>query len=109
MVMPNAYTEKEGRRIWSKIKKTPSCWIWTGASAKGIGGYGIKWFRDRNWPAHRLMYHLLKDSIPNGLYCCHICDVKLCVNPDHIFLGTAQENSQDANRKKALKKKPTRR
>jgi hypothetical protein len=52
--------------------------------------------RDRVlYPAHRLAWIDAYGSIPAGLYVCHHCDRKLCVRPDHLFLGTAQDNSRD--------------
>ena len=49
--------------------------------------------------AHRAAWRLFKGEIPAGLYVCHKCDEKLCANPDHLFLGTAVDNMQDASRK----------
>jgi hypothetical protein len=49
--------------------------------------------------AHRIAWELTNGPIPAGLFVCHHCDTPGCVRPDHLFLGTAQENMQDASRK----------
>ena len=71
------------------------CWIWLGASN---GRYGIIW-NPRNGKkytmAHRVSYEMHKGQIPDEMLVCHTCDVGLCVNPDHLFLGTQVDNMQD--------------
>lgn len=76
------------------------CWLWIGALTQS--GYG-KWPMNRTdkvRPAHRLSYTLYKGEIPTGLHVCHSCDVRCCVNPDHLFLGTHQDNMRDMTLKK---------
>ena len=72
------------------------CWIWTGACN---GKYGLIWKPPGFTMAHRIAYELYKGQIPAGMYVCHLCDVPLCVNPDHLFLGTQIDNMRDMIRK----------
>lgn len=81
-------------RFWSKIKKTDTCWLWTGGSSRG--GYGVFVLRkpDRAY-AHRFSWYLENGDIPDGLLVLHRCDIPSCVRPDHLFLGTQQDNMDD--------------
>lgn len=69
------------------------CRIWQGAVDHR--GYGRLTLHQRSWAAHRLAYTLLVGDIPDGLLVCHHCDVRRCCEPEHLFLGTAQDNSDD--------------
>lgn len=73
------------------------CWIWTGAKTKAGYGNFLRTINGKNkqFYAHRYIYKLKHGEIEKGLYCCHHCDVPACCNPDHIFLGTGSDNSQD--------------
>ncbi len=86
------------------------CWIWLGsqrpAHHKRINGkmrtilaYGQQTFRRKRWSAHRLSWTVFKGDIPAGKCVCHRCDTPLCINPDHLFLGSALDNSTDAKEK----------
>lgn len=74
------------------------CWYWTGSVRNG---YGTILIPDKKVPVstHRLSYQFHKGPIPDGLFVCHRCDNPLCINPDHLFLGTAADNNQDRTRK----------
>ena len=88
-------------RFWNKVNKTGNCWLWK-ASRHG-NGYGKFSLQDRACMAHRISWFLNQGEIPNGLLVLHKCDVRHCVKPDHLFLGTQKENILDAHRKKRMK------
>lgn len=85
--------------FWSRVEKTDGCWLWRG---KVYGGYGrdySPWGRQRGSLAHRIAWELSHGEIPNGLCICHHCDVRNCVNPAHLFLGTVADNNRDRDAK----------
>lgn len=93
-------------RFWEKVRKDASgCWLWT-ASATGTGfKYGQVMWRGRYatpQKAHRVAWELTNGHIPDNLQVLHRCDVPLCVNPNHLFLGTQKDNLADARQKGRL-------
>jgi len=92
-------------RFWPRVNKDgpvhptlgTKCWLWTGGQRNG---YGAFWNGSRDIDAHRFSYELVHGPIPpaprtSPVHICHRCDVPLCVNPDHLFLGTAADNMRD--------------
>lgn len=67
------------------------CWIWMG-STDGDGYGQINLGNGKLGRAARVSYALFKGTIPNGLHVLHSCDIRPCINPDHLHLGTHQEN-----------------
>lgn len=99
---PKTLRERFDER-WEPVPEC-GCWIWT--SYEDSKGYGVLSVNRKALKAHRVAYELYVGPIPKGLFVCHRCDVglplgsgSLCVNPDHLFLGTQQDNMSDRVRK----------
>lgn len=84
-------------RFWSKVRKTAYCWLWT-ASCRDTG-YGQIRVNKRSVKAHRFSWELANGPIPLGLCVLHKCDTPACVRPDHLFIGTQQDNMKDMHNK----------
>jgi hypothetical protein len=83
-------------RFMEKVSPEPNsgCWLWTATGNKeGYGYFGIS--HSHHQKAHRVAYELFRGPIPKGFLVCHKCDVPCCVNPNHLFLGTYQDNMDD--------------
>lgn len=93
--MSNGYTEeKRIEKFWSRVNKTETCWIWTGA--KKSDGYGHIAIFGYSTPVTHYIWYITYGEYPSkGKKVCHVCDTPLCVNPKHLFLGTDLDNARD--------------
>jgi len=78
-------------RFWTYVNKTPTCWLWTGATLNGYGRFG-RGPGQTTGVAHRMAYEQLVGPIPAGLHLDHLCRVHACVNPAHLEPVTCREN-----------------
>jgi hypothetical protein len=77
---------------YSKSEPLTGCQIWRGAT---VNGYGSLRYQGGHQQAHRLAWSLKNGPIPTGMVLCHRCNVRRCVNPDHLVLGTRADNNAD--------------
>lgn len=81
-------------RFWKNVTKTDSCWVWTG-SIRVRCGYGRIRSHGKAYATHRFSWELHFGPISGGLQVNHKCDNRLCVRPDHLYLGTQADNMRD--------------
>lgn len=87
-------------RFWRAVEKAEGdgCWLWAGSL--NTWGYGqIRDEAGKYQGAHRVSWRLAFGPVPQGMSVLHRCDNTRCVRPDHLFLGTQQENVRDRNTK----------
>ena len=85
-------------RFFKKVNKTKECWFWIGQL--NFHGYGVihlypNQYNDKKILAHRLSYKIHKGEIPKDMCVRHSCDIRNCVNPNHLWIGTKSDNHKD--------------
>jgi hypothetical protein len=88
-------------KFWERVLPEPNsgCWLWIGAM--GGAHYGVISINPgQRIAAHRYSLQLHGVDIPDHLFVLHRCDTPLCVNPNHLFVGTYKDNAQDRDRKR---------
>lgn len=93
------FDEKLLKRFWAKVDKRGlnQCWEWS--AGRLSNGYGAFRITGVSQSAHRASWMIHNGEIPEGMLVCHHCDNRTCINPDHLFLGTAQDNLDDMTAK----------
>lgn len=101
-------TQAQAERFWSRVDRTPGCWLWTSTLDNGYGSINLKIDgRQRNRMAHRLAYEEIIGPIPEGLELDHLCRVPRCVNPAHLEPVTHVENTMRGFSPLAVKARQT--
>jgi hypothetical protein len=104
MAWPKALSDADYKRQWlarvfaNVVKDANGCWLWQGF--KTVNGYGSTSYRNKSGRVHRYVYVALNGPISSTLDVCHTCDVRLCINPDHLWAGTRKQNVEDMIRKR---------
>lgn len=94
--MPRWRQARFEQDFWQRVAKPDvgdGCWLWLGARSRG--GYGLVQVNRQRFQAHRLVLLLRDGTLRMDRYVLHRCDVPGCVNPDHLYSGTAMDNVRD--------------
>ncbi len=91
------FSENFLERFWAKVRITDTCWLWTAYTRPPPRNYGSinRWGSGHGIRAHVASWILHRGPLPHGFEVCHYCDNPPCVRPDHLWLGTHQQNMDD--------------
>lgn len=81
------------KRFTDNVDFSGECWLWTGYTS--VTGYGEISSNGKKVRTHRFAWECVHGKIHDGLHVLHKCDIRNCVNPDHLSLGTHQQNMLD--------------
>ena len=107
MVKSGPRSRSTAERFWPRVNipvlsqgelLSDDSWEWQGGVAKRTG-YGRVWHKGETRLAHRVSYELAYGAIPDDTLVCHHCDNRPCVRPDHLFIGSHQDNHDDRGAK----------
>lgn len=93
-------TRCDPNRIFKRVVQDAATGCWNYHGGRSSSGYGIVSVCNKSVGAHRLSFELANGPIPKGLWVLHRCDNPSCINPDHLFLGTAADNNADCKSKR---------
>lgn len=91
------HIKKKPSRFWGHIKKSDDCWLWQGYKSRK--GYGMMRYPKGRATTHRISWFLYYGAITPKQFVCHHCDTPMCVRPEHLFLGSHQDNMDDMKEK----------
>ncbi len=83
----------KARLLERHLKDGSGCWLWAGEVRKS--GYGVMSIHRKQVGVHRASYEAFIGPVPEGMFVCHTCDVKTCINPEHLWVGSQQDNMND--------------
>jgi HNH endonuclease len=102
---PPHWTLRQRLEHYSIPDANTGCILWVGRST--INGYGMLNWQQQPWLAHRLAWSEVHGRIPSAMNVLHRCDVRTCINPDHLFLGTTSDNMRDRREKERIRARLT--
>jgi hypothetical protein len=102
---PSHWTLRQRLEHYSIADPGSGCILWVGNTGKN--GYGMLNWQNQAWLAHRLAWMEVHGRIPAGMNVLHRCDVRACINPAHLFLGTTADNMRDLREKERIRARLT--